>query len=220
VLTRGHLLLLTLLVFAAACTATPAVTPSPVATPTLAPTASPTQEPTATPQPATPSPEPATPEPSPTAAGAASPGLTFTPDVELEAVLPDTVGDVELAKFSMRLDQVPAGTELFLDLAETLGVPAQDVSVAIARHESDVVNVQIIALRLPGATQDELSGALLAAAEAAGQSDAITEEEVGGKQVFVERLEQVTYFYARGTDLFLVTSSEAALAEEALAQMP
>lgn len=233
---RPFLAPLAVVIFTAACTAAPGTSPSPGA-PELTP--SPDLTPAATPQPPTPAAAAPTPTaaaptpagPTPTAGGPASPpalsppAFTITPDADLEAKLPDEVGGLSLQKRSLRLDQLQGfGGELFPTFAQNLGVSPTDVSLATALARSEENEFVIaVAIRVPGATPEQLLTALGQAIEAEEEDPVeLTQGQVGGKQVFIGRSpdEDETYFYASGDVVFLVSGSPTTLAEEALAQLP
>ncbi|MDQ3937467.1 MAG: hypothetical protein M3253_02160 [Chloroflexota bacterium] len=233
---RPFLAPLAVVIFTAACTAAPGPSPSPEVpspTPELTPAA------TATPAPATPAPTPTAAAPTPTAAAptpaqptptaggpASPPAFTITPDADLEATLPNEVGGLTLDKRSLRLDQLQGfGGDLFPNFAQNLGVSPTEVSLATAVGSSPENEFVIaMAIRVPGATPDQLLTALGQAIEAEEEDPVeVTQGMVAGKQVFIGRSpdsDDETYFYASGDVVFLVSGSPTTLAEEALAQLP
>ena len=181
-----------------------------------------------TPAPATPdsaTPATATPEPGTTPAPGMSP-LLPSADPELEALLPDQVGELQLIKLSLRgetfADQADEDFQRFLD---TLGTSVEQITVATATgFDADTFeSAAIIALRAPGSNPDQLvSGFTQAIAEGDEQYD-IEQTQLGGKNVWMARSagtqDAPSYFYAAGEVMFIVVADEQR-ADEVFAQLP
>jgi hypothetical protein len=179
------------------------------------------------------------PTPEPTATPTPTDGLpseggfpSFSEGVvaELEALIPETIGEVAMSRSSMRGDQfLTSGTadpqtEAFL---EALGVDPEDVSVALGfGFSADMAQgAAMFVFRANGASEDALLTAFKASMDAdLDEPMAWTPVNLGGKDVetsgTVEEDGQVTYLYANGDTLFFVSSTDAAAAEGVIAGLP
>lgn len=148
---------------------------------------------------------------------------------DLEALIPDEIGDITLLKFSMQGNEfVNSGTatgeaEQFL---EGLGVSTDDVSVAAGFGEATETGdgVAVFVFRAEGAGSDRLLTTFKEATDA--QRDAPLNWEsttIGGKSVEraadPDRGGQV-YLYADGDVLFFLAATQEAHATEALEALP
>lgn len=175
---------------------------------------------------ATATPEP-TPTPVPTPADtdgppAASPGEDVNQDPDLEARLPDQIGDIPLQKFSVAGSEfLEQADDEFRDFLDRLSANPEDIAVAVAVSMSQEVQVGIFAFRVGGADEDRLVEEFQRSIEEDATSGVTWEERsVGGRDVQVatdpEAPEQRIYLWADGDTIFFVTSPDEALAEEAI----
>ncbi len=175
--------------------------------------------PTATPQP--------TPTPVPTPTGtdgspAASPGDDVNQDPDLEARLPDQIGDIPLQKFSVAGSEfLEQSDDEFRDFLARLNADPEDISVAVAVSMSQEVQLGIFAFRVGGADEDRLVEEFQRSIEEDAESGVTWEERnLGGRDVQVatdpDAPEQRIYLWADGDTIFFVTSPDEALAEEAI----
>jgi hypothetical protein len=176
----------------------------------------------------------ATPTPEPTATPAASESLPLpslpSSAKDLEELLPDEIGGMELQKFSMQGSEFLAGgggsdedTQQFL---EDLGVSPEDVAVALAFSMGGEADAPAaFAFRARGASSQQLIDTFKAS-QATGASAEPLEwrsATVGGKPVEMATdpsVDQTIYLYAVGDVLFLISASDEADAAEALAGLP
>jgi hypothetical protein len=218
----------------AACTATTPATPSPEPQPVTTPAPA-TPQP-ATPQPVTPAPvtpqpatpQPATPDASTPEPGAGTPGAIPTipsADTDLEAMLPDRVGELTMTKVSLRGDMfADQADDDFLRFLGELGVTPSQITVATATGFSLETGESVIALalRAPGANAQQLMTAFSRALAEGEEDYEVTPEQVGGKNAFAARtseMDAATYFYAVN-DVLIIVVAEDQLLEETFAQLP
>lgn len=174
----------------------------------------------------TPTVEP-TPTATATAAGTPNPLASFdlNQDKALEALLPDTVGDLTLTKFSVKGAEffTGAGTDpAFKDFLDRVHAQPDDVSAAVAADQGSTL--QVLALRVAGANSDDLKTEFRRAlSESASTTVTLSEATVGGKSVltgFDPDQEANVYFYVVNDVLFFVTTSDKTVAEAALQKLP
>ena len=174
----------------------------------------------------TPTVEP-TPTATATAAGTPNPLASFdlNQDKALEALLPDTVGDLTLTKFSVKGAEffTGAGTDpAFKDFLDRVHAQPDDVSAAVAADQGSTL--QVLALRVAGANSDDLKTEFRRAlSESASTTVTLSEATVGGKSVltgFDPDQEANVYFYVVNDVLFFVTTADKTLAEAALQKLP
>lgn len=145
---------------------------------------------------------------------------------DLEALIPDTVGDLTIDKSSMR------GNEFLVDenadpatveFLEDLGVSPSDVSMAVGFGFSSDASSSLImfVFRASGAETSRLVSAFKASLDS--QRDAPltwTSDEVGGKSVEKATDGETTiYLYARN-DVLIFVSGDADSTAEALSGLP
>ena len=152
---------------------------------------------------------------------------------ELLALLPEKVGDIasfpqaEMSQTGKEFIQSGDDNQEFVDFLNELGASPDDVSVA-TRVYADLKNPSdasaIFAFRVAGADSSKLLTEMQSAI--ASDEDNVTWQaaNVGGKSVQVAATSQVadgkTYIYVRGDIVFAVITSDDALAEDALSQLP
>ncbi|MGH2454691.1 MAG: hypothetical protein ACRDHD_00310 [Candidatus Limnocylindria bacterium] len=166
--------------------------------------------------------------PSAAASGGALPSLP-SGAADLEALIPDQIGGIELQKTSMQgADFINSasgdpGTERFL---EDLDVDPEDIAVALGFGGTDATSgVGIFVFRAAGAETDRLLEVFKASSDVERTSPLAWEAAtVAGKDVErtvdPEAGDQVIYLYARGDILFLVSASTEEDAEEAIGALP
>jgi hypothetical protein len=149
---------------------------------------------------------------------------------DLEALIPDQLGDLALQKSSMQGTQfLESGeadpeTEQFL---QDLGVAPEDIAVAFGfGFSADALsNVGIFVFRAEGADTNRLLDVFKESSNTDRDEPLSWESQtVGGKDVQrtvdPEQNNQVVYLYATGDILFLVSATEDETAVEALEQLP
>jgi hypothetical protein len=146
---------------------------------------------------------------------------------DLEALIPDTVGDLTMQKTSMQGNQYlldPDSDPATVQFLQDVGVSPNDISMAIGFgfNEDFSSNAAMFVVRAEGANSD----ALLNAFKNAMDSDTASPLEwsnatVGGKQVQVSSADSGdTYLYVKGDTVFWITASDPANAEEVLSDLP
>ena len=171
-----------------------------------------------------------TPEPTPTdsaAAGTPNPlaSFDFNQDKALEGLLPDSVGDLTLTKYSVKGAEFfsGAGTDpAFKDFLDRVHAQPDDVSAAFAGDQANTLS--LLALRIAGASTDDLKTEFRRAMEESSATKVdLSEATVGGKSVltgFDPDQNSNVYFYVTGDVLFFVTTTDKAVAEAALQKLP
>jgi hypothetical protein len=151
---------------------------------------------------------------------------------ELEAVLPDEVGGVQLQKLSMQGAEFMQGgqaDEEFLDFLDRLGAEPDDVSVALAFgfdvNAPESGGVSLFAFRVAGADTDKLTDELKTSLESEGDAADWSESNVGGKDVLVgestdEDSPGQVYLYGVGDIVFFIGTTSQDDAVEVLSQLP
>jgi hypothetical protein len=169
-------------------------------------------------------------EPTPTdsaAAGTPNPlaSFDFNQDKALEGLLPDSVGDLTLTKYSVKGAEFfsGAGTDpAFKDFLDRVHAQPDDVSAAFAGDQANTLS--LLALRIAGANTDDLKTEFRRAMEESSSTKVdLSEATVGGKSVltgFDPDQNSNVYFYVTGDVLFFVTTTDKAVAEAALQKLP
>ena len=212
-----------LAVFVAACGGSATAAPS-AAAPSVAASVTPSVEPSVAPSAAAAASTAPVSSTAPAASGAipsfAMP--SFTPDKDLEALLPSTFGGATLQKFSMKgtdfLDADP--TSDFNKVVASLGLKATDVSVAVASDAAGKLDTQFAAIRFAGADSGKLLEVFKAASQASG--DLVGSVNLGGKDVMKTKdaSGSLSYFYVRGDVVLGVNAKDDTAAAAALAVLP
>lgn len=181
-----------------------------------------------TPSPATPEPTPAatpiaTPEPSDdgtTGSPGAFPSFDLDGDPELAGRFPDRVGGEPLQLQSLGGDAFAAAgpDPVFDDFLSAIGAEATDVSVAFGGAQIGEETLTAGAFRVRGASEDELEREFIAASEQAGEVPELTEQTIGGKDVWTAADESgdaalQVYVYTSGDTLYFLTGSVEYAAE-------
>jgi hypothetical protein len=175
----------------------------------------------------TPTPTP-TPVPTPSSSGLVIPSIGNS-DLELEKLIPDSVGGVTLQKFSMKGNEFIASasssaeTKAFLD---ALGVSPADVAVAFGygADPSSQSAVAVFVFHAQGAGSDKLITVFKKAADEGSTTYTWQAGSVGGKSVQIgtnpTSANAKIYLYATNDDLFFVSTSTEAQATEVLGNLP
>lgn len=188
------------------------------------PTAEPNQQ--ATPEPTVAATSSQT-EASPQGSDVAFPSFGLSGDPELQDRLPTEVGGQPLQTFSMRGDMFLTGGNAdpaFQQFLDEIGAEMSDVSVAFGSTASggDTM-VTILAFRVLGAEEDALTREAIGAFEEEGGATGFETRTIGGREVRVatDTSGQVgaVYVWADGDTLFWITTTDEALAEEAIGKI-
>jgi hypothetical protein len=174
--------------------------------------------------------EPEKSEAPPSQAQASSDGVqpSFTEGAvaDLEALIPDTVGEMTLQKTSTKGDEFINSADSDPAVAkfiEDLGVSPGDISLAIGFGFSADASSSIgmFVFRASGADTNRLVSAFKAADDAQRDTPLVwSGASVGGKNVETATDgDQTFYLYAKGDVLFFV-SGDAASTEEAISELP
>ncbi len=161
-------------------------------------------------------------------------GAATSADVgELMALLPDSVGSVELDPTmvsamtgSQLLDANPSATAQYEAAAEATGVAVSAMTQINAPYVSDEQVVTVGVIRFPGAEGVAGMSAIIPVALEDMPSGAITEErEMAGRSVTVitggsDAGMTDIVLYPEADRLWIVFSEDAALVEEALSKLP
>ena len=173
-------------------------------------------EETPTPQPATPAPTPAS-TPAATEDGAsgspgAFPSFELGGDPELAGRFPDTVAGEPLQLQSLGGDAFAAAgpDPVFDGFLSAIGADATDVSVAFGGAQIGEETLTAGAFRVRGASEDELEREFISASEEAGEVPELTEQTIGGKDVWTaidesDGSEVQVYVYTSGDTLYFFT---------------
>ena len=176
------------------------------------------------------------PTPSPTAvpsqaaqASAGGPGPSFTQGAvaDLEALIPDKVGDLTMQKQSMKGSQFltsSSSSPEAVKFIQDLGVSPSDISIAIGTGSSKDYTQTVIAfvIRANGADTGKLVSAFKTAS-AAGNSSPLqwASATVAGKSVETAGSSGATnYIYAKGDVLIWLIATTPTLAEQFIGQLP
>lgn len=146
---------------------------------------------------------------------------------DLEALIPDTVGDLTMEKSSMRGNEYlldPDGDPAMLQFLQDAGVSPNDITMAIGYGFNADFTSQafMFVVRAAGADSNELSSAFQEAMDADAESPMQwSDASVGGKQVKQsDSGDGTTYLYAKGDTVFWIFASDPASAEEILSGLP
>lgn len=145
---------------------------------------------------------------------------------DLEALIPDTVGDLEMTKTSMRGNEFlisGSSDPATVQFLEDLGVAPDDVSMAVGFGVSTEAATSLImfVFRAEGADTNQLVSAFKASLDSQRETPLTwTSDEIGGKSV--EKAldgETAIYLYAKD-DILIFVSGDADSAAEAVSELP
>lgn len=171
---------------------------------------------TTTPPPATPEPTPvATPEPTDegaTGSPGAFPSFELDGDPELAGRFPETVAGQPLQLQSLGGEAFAAAgpDPVFDDFLSAIDAEASDVSVAFGGVQIGAETLTAGAFRVRGATEDDLEREFIAASEEAGEVPDLTEQSIGGKDVWTAvdesgETDLQVFVYTSGDTLYFLT---------------
>lgn len=162
----------------------------------------------------------------PASGGGALPSFTAGAVADLEALIPDTVGDITMQKQSMAAGEFlvsPDSNPATIQFVENLGVSASDISIAIGFGFSTDASSSLFmfVFRAAGADGSRLVSGMKEAMDAERETPLTwSSTQVGGKQVEVAVDGETTiYLYATGDVLFFIFG-DAASTEEAISELP
>lgn len=153
---------------------------------------------------------------------------------ELLALLPEKVGGIasfpraETSETGDKFLESGDDNQEFADFLQRLGKSADDVSVA-SKTYADIANpsseaTAIFAFRVAGADSSKLLAEMQTAIASGEDNVTWQAATLGGKSVQVAATSQMaggqTYVYVRSDIVFAVITSDDALAEDALSQLP
>ena len=160
----------------------------------------------------------------------ALPSFSFpSEDKDLEGRLPNAINGITLTKYSFKgstfLESGADNSQDLVNLLNSLGKTPNDLSVAIAADPSGDLDMSIGAFRVAGADSNALLQAFIAATRTSTPEDAITQANVGGKNVTqivdpTDPSSGAIYVYPSGDVMFYVQSPDTALATTALQALP
>ena len=155
------------------------------------------------------------------------PSLTEGAVADLEALIPNTVGDITIAKESVQTGEfltAPGSDPAAVKFVEDLGVSPNDISIATGSGSNADFSkfVFVFAIRAQGADSSRLVSAFkTASADADSSPLQWASATMGGKSVETSGGAAGTNtIYATGDVLFWVLSNDAALAEQFVSQLP
>ena len=145
---------------------------------------------------------------------------SFAGDEELEAMLPDTIGGLTVAKTSVSgaaTLNLPAGSALESQLG-AMGATVDDLSGAIGNVGDAVV---VFAYKVDGVSADRIFEGLEDALQAGG-GGTVTETAVAGRKVtVVEAGAETTYIYLASGVVFIIGGTlTPELLRDAVSQLP
>jgi len=154
------------------------------------------------------------------------PSFTEGAVADLEALIPDTVGDMTITKTSTKGDEFIASADSDPAVAkfiEDLGVSPGDISLAIGfGFSADASSsIGLFVFRASGADTNRLIAAFKTANDADRDAPLVwSNASVGGKNVETAvDGEQTFYLYAKSDVLFFI-SGDPASTEEAISELP
>jgi len=171
---------------------------------------------------------------SPSASASPTPGIDIGlphVDAALEDLLPGTIGEIPLEKFSEPLSTLVANSQggekiLYAPWLVEFGATPDAVDVAIAVDFTSRINFHADAIRVPGATAETLSAGFAAVATKAGWP--VKKVSFAYKPVLeitdptaaAKGLLGVGYVYAKDDVLYIVVTDDASLLLEAMIKLP
>jgi hypothetical protein len=153
-------------------------------------------------------------------------GGDFAQSAKLEATLPDSVGGVALQKGSLNVLQFYTGGNSAANILTLfiagLGVTPAQVGVAAAVDPDG--KIQILAAEFTGVTSEAIQAQVETVAKGIDPNVTLANTTIGGKPVttatYPNSKTGPAIAYVTGDTLYLVQSSDPALAEDALKQLP
>jgi hypothetical protein len=156
----------------------------------------------------------------------AIPSLTEGAVADLEALIPNTVGDMTISKQSVQAGDfltAPGSDPAAVKFVEDLGVSPSDISIATGSGNNADFTKFVFAFVIRARGAD--SNRLISAFQSAGSADASPLEwsgtTVAGKSVqTADAAGGTNYIYAKNDVMFWVIASDAAVAEQFIALLP
>ena len=152
---------------------------------------------------------------------------SFTSDKELEAALPSTYKGATLYKISITgvdaTNPSNASGKAFLDLIQSLGKTAADLSVAFAGDSAGKLHVTWGAYRIKGLAADVWVPLYYEIAKQEDPGTTATDVNLGGravKRVVTPDEARISYAWTRGDIVFIVIATSDELAGPAIAAVP
>jgi hypothetical protein len=152
-------------------------------------------------------------------------------DAALEDLLPGTIGEIPLEKFSQPLSSWVASSQggektLYAPWLVRFGTTPDAVDIAISADLTYRENFNVRAIKVPGATADALTSAFADVARQAGWTVASksialkTELEITDPTAKAAGLLGVAYVYAKNDVMYTVVTDDSSLLLEALIKLP
>jgi hypothetical protein len=158
--------------------------------------------------------------------GGVLPSFTAGAVADLEALIPDTVGDLTMDKRSMDASEFkdsPDSDPATVKFLDALGVSASDISIAVGfGFSADASsNLVMFVFRAAGADTEQLVSGFKTAMDSDRDTPLTwTTAEIGGKQVETSTDDGSSiYLYANDDVLFFITGDAASI-EEAIGGLP
>jgi len=155
------------------------------------------------------------------------PSLTEGAVADLEALIPNTVGDLTIKKESIQTSEfltAPGSDPAAVKFVEDLGVSPSDISIATgSANSADFAKFLFVCvIRAQGADSDRLVSAFKTASSTDDASPLQwSSATVAGKSVETAGgAGGANYIYAKGDVLFWLIATDATLAEQFFAQVP
>jgi hypothetical protein len=159
--------------------------------------------------------------------GGVLPSLTAGAVADLEALIPDTVGELTITKQSVQTSEfltAPGSDPAAVKFVEDLGVSPSDISIATGTGSSADFSsfLFVFVIRAEGADSDTLVSAFKTASASSDSSpQQWASTTVAGKSVEIsEGSGGANYIYAKGDVMFWLIATNATLAEQFFAQLP
>lgn len=160
--------------------------------------------------------------------GGAEPSFSEGVVADLEALIPDTVGELTMNKTSARGDAYlisPDSAPEMVQFVQDLGISPNDVSIAIGSgFNADFSNsVFMFVIRAKGADSNALRGAFKNVMNSDPEASPVewAAANVGGKQVETSVSDGGSlYLYAKGDVLFWITASDPDTAAQIISDLP
>jgi hypothetical protein len=159
--------------------------------------------------------------------GGVLPSLTAGAVADLEALIPDTVGELTITKKSVQTSEfltAPGSDPATVKFVQDLGVSPSDISIATGSGNSADFSsfVFVFVIRAQGVDSDRLVSAFKTAMASSDSSPLQwASATVAGKSVETsEGNGGANYIYAKGDVMFWVIATNATLAEQFITQLP
>jgi hypothetical protein len=159
--------------------------------------------------------------------GGVLPSLTAGAVADLEALIPDTVGELTITKQSVQTSEfltAPGSDPATVKFVQDLGISPSDISIATGSGNSADFSsfVFVFVIRAQGVDSDRLVSAFKTASASSDSSPLQwASATVAGKSVETsEGNGGANYIYAKGDVMFWLIATDATIAEQFIAQLP